>query len=324
MKGKYDIVVKSARIQYKFSVTRNITVLRGDSATGKTTLIDMINAYQENGTSSGVNVNCDKQCTVLTGIRWQENLRTIHDSIVFIDEGDKFVISEDFAAAIKNTDNYYVIATRASLFNLPYSVNEIYGIKNVSGNRYQGTKRLYSEFYPLCRVDNDITEKPDLVITEDSKSGYRFYKNYFSDFGIECVSAESKTKIYAELITRKYDTALVIADGAAFGPEIERVLSLRKASNIMLYLPESFEWIVLRSGVVKDKEINEILAKPYDHIESGKYFSWERFFTAVLKEKTKGTYLKYDKSQFNKNYLNVNEKKAIADAMPEIRQLTSG
>ncbi len=159
MKGKYDVVVKSRRIQYSFSVIRNITILRGDSATGKTTLIDMISAYQENGEASGVTVNCQKQCTVLTGIRWQENLAMIHDSIVFIDEGDKFVTSEDFAKAIKNSDNYYVIATRASLFNLPYSVKEIYGIKNVSGNRYQGTKRLYAEFYPLCRVDTDTAKK---------------------------------------------------------------------------------------------------------------------------------------------------------------------
>ena len=151
MKGKYNITVKSRRIQYKFTVLRNITILRGDSATGKTTLIDMIAAYQENG----------------EGIRWQENLAMIHDSIVFIDEGDKFVASEDFARAVKNTDNYYVIATRASLFDLPYSIKEIYGIKNVSGNRYQGTKRLYAEFYPLCRVDNELTAKPDLVITED-------------------------------------------------------------------------------------------------------------------------------------------------------------
>ena len=54
MKGKYEVVVKSRRVQYKFSVIRNITILRGDSATGKTTLIDMIAAYQENGEASGV------------------------------------------------------------------------------------------------------------------------------------------------------------------------------------------------------------------------------------------------------------------------------
>lgn len=319
MKGKYDITVKSRRIQYKFTVLRNITVLRGDSATGKTTLIDMIAAYQENGEASGVTVQCKKQCTVLTGIRWQENLAMIHDSIVFIDEGDKFVASEDFARAVKNTDNYYVIATRASLFDLPYSIKEIYGIKNVSGNRYQGTKRLYAEFYPLCRVDNELTAKPDLVITEDSKSGYQFFDNYFSEYGIKCISAESKAKIYNELIEREYNTVLVIADGAAFGPEIERVLSLKNAKKIMLFLPESFEWIILRSGVVKDKEISAILEKPYDYIESGKYFSWERFFTDVLTEKTKGTYLKYDKSQLNKSYISPNEKNAILGVMPEIK-----
>ena len=137
MKGKYEVVVKSRRVQYKFSVIRNITILRGDSATGKTTLIDMIAAYQENGEASGVTVISKKQCTVLTGIRWQENLSLIHDSIVFIDEGDKFVASEDFAKAIKNTDNYYVIATRTPLFNLP----------------------LYAEFYPLCRVDTEMAKK---------------------------------------------------------------------------------------------------------------------------------------------------------------------
>lgn len=319
MKGKYDITVKSRRIQYKFTVFRNITILRGDSATGKTTLIDMIAAYQENGEASGVTVQCKKQCTVLTGIRWQENLAMIHDSIVFIDEGDKFVASEYFARAVKNTDNYYVIATRTSLFNLPYSIKEIYGIKNVSGNRYQGTKRLYAEFYPLCRVDSDITVKPDLVITEDSKSGYQFFDNYFSEYGIKCISAESKTKIYNELLEREYSTALVIADGAAFGPEIERVLSLKNAKNIMLFLPESFEWIILRSDVVKDTEISAMLEKPYDYIESGKYFSWERFFTDVLTEKTKGTYLKYDKSQLNKSYISPNEKNAILRVMPEIK-----
>lgn len=319
MKGKYNITVKSRRIQYKFTVLRNITILRGDSATGKTTLIDMIAAYQENGEASGVTVQSKKQCTVLTGIRWQENLAMIHDSIVFIDEGDKFVASEDFARAVKNTDNYYVIATRASLFDLPYSIKEIYGIKNVSGNRYQGTKRLYAEFYPLCRVDNELTAKPDLVITEDSKSGYQFFDNYFSEYGIKCISAESKAKIYNELIEREYNTVLVIADGAAFGPEIERVLSLKNAKKIMLFLPESFEWIILRSGVVKDTEINAMLEKPYDYIESGKYFSWERFFTDVLTEKTKGTYLKYDKSQLNKSYINPNEKNAILGVMPEIK-----
>lgn len=119
MTGKHEVLVRNARVQYKFALERNITVLRGDSATGKTTLIDMIAANQTNGQDSGVFLQCDKTCTVLTAMNWQLNLGQIKDSIVFIDEGDAFVKTREFARAAQGSDNYYVIATRASLFDLP-------------------------------------------------------------------------------------------------------------------------------------------------------------------------------------------------------------
>lgn len=42
MKGKFHIVVQNNRLRYEFDVRRNITIIRGDSATGKTTLYEMI------------------------------------------------------------------------------------------------------------------------------------------------------------------------------------------------------------------------------------------------------------------------------------------
>lgn len=319
MTGAYEVIVKSRRLQYKFTINRNITILRGDSATGKTTLIDMISSYQQNGISSGITITCKKPCTVLTGIRWLENLKSIHDSIVFIDEGDQFALSEDFAKAAQESDNYYVIATRASLFNLSYSIKEIYGIKNVSGNRYQGTKRLFSEFYPLCNVDVDLIQKPDLVIVEDSNSGFQFFSDFFSKYEIECISANGKSNIYSELVKREYSTALVIADGAAFGPEVERVLTVKKARNVIVYLSESFEWLVLESGIVKGKEIAEILQEPSTHIDCSKHFSWEHFFTALLIQKTAGSYLQYNKTDLNAAYTQEHEQTAIIKVLPEIR-----
>ena len=42
----------------------------------------------------------------------------------------------------------------------------------------------------------------------------------------------------------------MIADGAAFGSEMEKLMRLIKGyPNIALYLPESFEWLILKSGV---------------------------------------------------------------------------
>ncbi len=321
MTGKYNIVVQNRRLQYKFTIERNITVLRGDSATGKTTLIDMIAAYQQNGEASGITVSCEKACTVLTGLRWQENLALIHDSIVFIDEGDKFVLSEDFAKAIRHSDNYYVIATRAPLTNLPYSVDEIYGIKNSSGNRYQGTKRLYSKFFNLCDTKVDFISKPDLVLAEDSNAGCQFFSDFFSQYDIPCISAQGKSNVYRELLRQDYSTVLVIVDGAAFGPEIERVLSLKKLKDkkLMIYLPESFEWMILKSGILKKGRVEAILERPYDYIESERFFSWERFFTALLIEETSGTYLQYDKASLNRSYVNPKEQAAIVNVMPDLK-----
>lgn len=49
--------------------------------------------------------------------------------------------SRDFAAIIQNTDNYYVIVTRENLSALPYSVEEIYGIRD--SGKYGSLKRTY-------------------------------------------------------------------------------------------------------------------------------------------------------------------------------------
>ena len=129
MKGKHSVTIKNNVLRYQFEIRRNITIIKGDSATGKTTLIDMIREYDENGEQSGITLQCDKTCVVLEGRQWKILLESIHDSIVFIDEGNQFITTDEFALALKQSDNYYVIVTREGLPNLPYSVEEIYGIK---------------------------------------------------------------------------------------------------------------------------------------------------------------------------------------------------
>lgn len=88
--------------------------------------MDMVREYYENGSASAVELACDKQCTVLDGRTWAGQLSMMKDSIVFIDEGNEFVMSDEFAQTIQNTDNYYVIVTREGIPSLLYSVEEIY------------------------------------------------------------------------------------------------------------------------------------------------------------------------------------------------------
>ena len=45
MRGVHDVVVRNNKVQIKLTVSRNLTILQGKSATGKTTLLELIAAY---------------------------------------------------------------------------------------------------------------------------------------------------------------------------------------------------------------------------------------------------------------------------------------
>ncbi len=147
MKGCYEVVVANAKVRYEFLVRRNITIIKGDSATGKTTLVEMIREYYEAGEDSGIELRCSKNCRTLAGRDWKRILEGIRESIVFIDEDNAFLPTKEFSEAIRDSDNYYVIVTRESLPNLPYSVEEIYGIRE--SGKYASLKQTYNELFHI-------------------------------------------------------------------------------------------------------------------------------------------------------------------------------
>lgn len=42
MRGKHRVIVSTKRLKYDFEIRRNLTLIRGDSATGKTTLVGLV------------------------------------------------------------------------------------------------------------------------------------------------------------------------------------------------------------------------------------------------------------------------------------------
>ena len=306
MKGSYKVKVSRRRgTTFEFTVRRNITIIRGDSGTGKTTLYDMVADYTRLGDNSGVTVQCERPCVALTDIDWRNQLAGIAGSIVFIDEGMEDLPSECFASAIGESDNYYVIFTRSELPCLPYSVNEIYRIK--TSGKFHSLVPMYKELeghrYSLSRAK--ANQDFDVLLTEDSKSGLQFFEARFDGEKLHCESAQSNTKILDWLCSHDDDPVFVIADGAAFGPYADRVLKYQKEHphEVTVCLPESFEWLLLSSGVVKADGVEENLASPENYVDSAKYMSWEQFFTSVLSDATKGTPLAYNKGRFAEGFL---------------------
>ena len=317
MRGTYEVKVSNVNVSFTLELERNITILSGDSATGKTTLIEMLRDFEESGRSSGVTIHCKRPCRVLTNADWEYRLNGIRDSIVFLDEGNVFVKSEAFARAIQNSSNYYVIVTRESLYQLPYSVNAILKLKT-TGRRGKTYVRAYPQYDHLADPVGEISRIQEIV-TEDSNAGYEMFDHIATKNHISCISAQGKSNVFSQLVNRTADRVLVIADGAAFGSELEKIYRLMEAqpNKITLYLPESFEWLVLRSGILGSQTPQEILEHPSDNIESSLYFSWEQYFTDLLIQLTHDTVLHYSKNRLNPSYLQPANVAKVLRAMQE-------
>ena len=316
MRGSHEVSVTRKRgTNYRFTVRRNITIVRGDSGTGKTTLYEMIADHTRLGDQSGVSIQCDCPCVALTDSDWKSQLSGFENSIVFIDEGLKDLLTHDFAKAVEGSSNYFVIITRACLPALSYSVDEIYRIK--TSGKYHSLVPMYPN-RGACRYSLSAAAPKhdfDFLLTVDSQSGFQFFERRFADSDIQCEPAGSNASILNWLDEHPDDAVFVIADGAAFGAYIDRVLKLKELhrDSAVICLPESFEWLLLESGAVKSAHIDQVLSNPGDYIESSEYVSWERFFTYLLKKETAGTPFAYSKSELADSYsVERNASKAMA------------
>ena len=293
LKGSYHFKVHTKRINYDFVIKRNITFIRGDSGTGKTSLIDLLYEFSHKiRRNTGINVDTKANWIVFTDDIWNYGRYSISDNVVFIDENNEFLYTHEFARYVKNSGNYFVIITRypyKGYPSLPYSVEEIYRMKN--SGKYNYTELEYN-------LSTDFNEKPDIIITEDSNTGFDFFSTVTNNIGVKCKSAGGKGNLYNTILKEvsPEEKMLVIADGAAIGSEIPALFELsKKYGNIQYWLPESFEYLLLSSKMFKDnKYVQNVLSSPSDYISTD-YFSWERFFTELLMKETENLPCQYSK-----------------------------
>lgn len=322
MKGKYHFKVRSKRALFDFTIRRNITILKGDSATGKTTLLHMLYEYLRVGRESGFTVSSDASYFVYlrkeVGRDWKDALFPLKNTIIFIEENNDFVFGRDFADFVKSSGNYFVLVNRAPFRMLPYSIHEIYEIIT-AGKRtdiresYHEFKELYSH-YPVVKHN-----KVENIITEDSCSGHQFFTTVFGTADV--VSADGNSNILPVIQTLVKGDTLVIADGAAFGAMIENCLAYLETRidlRVSIWLPESFEYLILKSGVIKAAELEAVLEEPADYIDSLQHESWEQFFTDLLISLTKDTAAKYSKEVLNKYYLQDKNIRKIELQFPDV------
>lgn len=337
MKGQHDITVRIPGAVYKIHVRRNITVLRGNSGTGKSTLVKAI--YDINNTKlAGQNqteavIECNVPVRAIIGNDFEYasfQLSKIQNSIVFIDEDQQWIQSEDFARIVKGSQNYWVLVQRDRLQQLSYSIKEIYELRELDDHEKQlkyPTIKSVVNYNQQAIASNDGTVKeikhkytPDKLIIEDSKSGLELYRALTSK---ECISQFGKLTIVQTIRHQNKELRLLaVVDGAAFGchyEELKTVMHLRPMTAV--YFPEQTEWLILKSGVIADnkvrKQIEAVVNSPWDHIDSS-YMSWELYFDEFIEKVTKDIpYARYNKSKLADFYKQEHNLNKIRSTIPE-------
>lgn len=313
MTGKIKLSVKNRHITFNLELERNITILTGDSGTGKTKLVNMIRDYSELGKSSGVTLKCDKNCIVLFGTNWEHTLSNTKESVIFVEESTPFLKSYDFAKAIQNTDNYYVFVTREPLPQIAYSIAEI---KEIVKN---GNKPKFNKPYKNISIRDISKFDYDFIIIEDSRAGFELYEFAAKNYDVQCISSYGKSGLLTSMDKHKNKKILVIADAAALGSEIRELVIYKEISNnkIDFFLPESFEWLVLKSQIFNSNDkVKTILKGPSYYIESRDFFSWEQYFNNLLEHETVNSpKLKYNKNKLASGYKTEVNAQSIINAM---------
>lgn len=304
MKGVISIKFFNDEISYSFSLHRKYSILSGDSATGKSSLVDMLYLYFNDSTFRSITV---LECLGFDKILLVKNISNIPrylsentNCLIVLDEGDIDNIQLGrFSKELHSSNNYFLFITRETLGYLPYSYKCIYEIETKFSNNC-----TCNTFVPRYSDINLVDVKPDLILVEDSNSGFQFFSSVIQG---ECVvdTAKSKSRIRTKLrkLLRcgKHKNIYVIADGAAFGSEInllvEFIISKVADVEINIFLPESFEYLLLNTKLFNIDNLEDKLKHTYNYCEADKFISWERYYTSLMDE------IGYDKNILDNRFL---------------------
>lgn len=311
MTGSYDIEVWNSRVKFKLHINRSITILRGESATGKTTLVSMIRNFAKHGYNSGICISSEVKCIVMDTFI-QEYMHS--HSIIFMDEDAEAMLSGQVQKAIDGMDAYVVIVTRDKI-----RVNELHKYAGLPVDICAVKRLRYSSKYVEDRYETIMEsiytgnkkraplDNFDTIVIEDEKSGYTFWKMVaeLEDREIVVCTARSNSNVVNMALEywKKGHSVLMVVDAAAYGcymDTAEEVMEIG-GSRLALLAPESFEYMLLVSDIIQGVK-KDVLSKPEDYADSTKYKSIERFFTEYLVQITRGTPYEYSKSHLNSAY----------------------
>lgn len=314
MRGKYDIIVGNTKIQYEFTLKRKYTFIDGATGTGKSHIVSLIiESYNRDSfaymKSGGLRFDYAYDLGAL-----RQFCSSSFTDVVIVDD-ESWVASKEFKEITEKASQYFLINGREFIAEFPFSMYEIYELRKYGTTK----KKVLCKAERIFKDDNKLDFKPKLIITEDEQSGFTMFKRAYEDtattlskwfFDEDCkiVSAKGASNILKVFMryVNDYDKIFICLDSAAFGAYAEDLYQIYHkwkdyGKRICVFTPESFEYLVLLSDIMKPFDIQYILKEPYNYIDTEKHLSWESYFEWLLCDLTRNKNSSYGLHQYSKN-----------------------
>lgn len=288
--------VNFLRIRYKeydvnLKLRNKITVLRGDSATGKTKLVELITAIDSLGRTDIIESSRD---IIPLG---PKNTGPFLDNKIYITDEVNSSTSVDFARNIKECNSNFIIINRDSLYSLNYGAFDIYDMVKLRGK--------ITAFKRYENIENkNIFNKNAQNLLEDPKSGYQFYSSILKD-----VKSTNGASNIVNFLSRGI-TQNIILDEYSIGPYFDNIEKLSRENDIGLLMQGSFEDL-LNKSLFKVSE-TEYTLRNVSGLEQSAELKCKNNFSEIFKS--------YNKSKLNNWILEKPQKEVVLEKLREINK----
>lgn len=225
-------IIVNGRSRYEIEITLPLTLIVGNSGTGKSTLANFLDSKSSVITSP---YKFTKLVPKDPDISWETYFTRYTGNIVgFADENQEYIYETDFQRNAAKYGANLLLISRDQFSHMPYGANNVFIVESDDG--FMHTVR------PILETIPKPVPPYKFLVTEDKKSGYTF----FSKFVQNIISADGRCNLYGMMYS--YSNAVFVADAVGLGSEAVRLkTALEENRTNTLFLIDSFEEMVLHS-----------------------------------------------------------------------------
>ena len=158
--------IKTPYISYEIEFNRKVTIIQGDSGTGKSKIIETRNEMWDTGLGEIYTSNNIPVSVIENIPDWERILDVDETRLFIVDEDCNFVMSNRFADIVHRSRSYFIIINRDPIKGLNYSYKDIYEMKN--SGKFNRTIRKYNDEDMYYKILEDETNNTPSIYSKTS------------------------------------------------------------------------------------------------------------------------------------------------------------